>query len=125
MVRGMLSLIPQVKGVSEKIQAKRLVDKFLEHSRMFVFCAGGEEKYYLSSADWMRRNLDHRVEVAFPIYDKKIRHEIKDFLNLQWQDNVKAGIVNDNLESKPDDAAKPLVRFQDEIYTYLRNGLRI
>ena len=125
MVRGMFSLIPQVKGLSENIQAKRLVDKFLEHTRLFVFCAGGEEKYYLSSADWMSRNLDHRVEVAYPIYDKKIQREIKDFLNFQWQDNVKTGIVNSDNKSKRDDVTKPAVRAQYEIYTYLKNGLRI
>jgi len=123
MVRGMFSLIPQVKGLSENIQAKRLVDKFLEHTRLFVFCAGGEEKYYLSSADWMGRNLDHRVEVACPIYDKKIQQEIKDFLNLQWQDNLKTRIVNSDLKSKRDGAAKPVVRAQYEIYTYLTDGL--
>ncbi|TDJ03400.1 MAG: polyphosphate kinase 1 [Caldithrix sp.] len=124
MVRGMFSLIPQVKGLSENIQAKRLVDKFLEHTRLFVFCAGGEEKYYLSSADWMPRNLDSRVEVACPIYDKKIQREIKDFLNLQWQDNVKASIMNSDLKGKRDDAAQPVVRAQYEIYTYLTDGPR-
>ena len=123
MVRGMFSLIPQVKGLSENIQAKRLVDKFLEHTRLFVFCAGGEEKYYLSSADWMGRNLDHRVEVACPIYDKKIQREIKDFLNLQWQDNVKASIVNSDLGSKRDAVTQPAVRAQYEIYAYLTDGL--
>jgi len=95
MVRGMCSLLPNVKGLSENIQAKRIVDRFLEHTRLFVFCNGGEEKYYLSSADLMSRNLDHRVEVACPIYAKAIQQELRDFLDIQWQDNVKAVWVKD------------------------------
>jgi polyphosphate kinase len=90
---------------------------------LFIFCAGGEEKYYLSSADWMRRNLDHRVELTCPIYDKRIQQEIKDFLNLQWQDNVKAMKVNSGFESERDGLDKPVVRAQYEIYTYLTAGL--
>ncbi|NIW80666.1 MAG: polyphosphate kinase 1, partial [Calditrichae bacterium] len=100
MVRSMFSLIPGEENVSENIDAISIVDKFLEHSRFFVFCNGGENKYYLTSADWMPRNLDNRVEVTFPIYDPSIQQEIKEFINIQWQDNVKARILNPTLDNQ-------------------------
>ena len=123
MVRGMFSLIPQVKGMSENIQARRIVDRFLEHTRLFVFCAAGEEKYYLSSADWMPRNLDHRVEVACPIYDKRIRGEIKDFLDIQWKDNVKATSLNENLDNPNKKAPAKTIRAQVAFYEYCKRKL--
>ena len=72
-VRGMLSLVPGVKKVSEKIKAIGIVDRFLEHSRFLIFCNGGNEQIYISSADLMTRNLDHRIEVTCPIFDKNIK----------------------------------------------------
>ena len=70
-VRGICSLVPGVAGLSENIEAISIVDKYLEHSRIFVFCNAGDEKIYISSADWMVRNLDNRVEVAVPIFNEK------------------------------------------------------
>ena len=89
-VRGICILIPQVKGLSENIEVISIVDKYLEHCRAFVFCNNDDEKVYLSSADWMQRNLDFRVEVTFPVLSKKTKKQVIEFMNLQWQDNVKA-----------------------------------
>ncbi|MDZ7361666.1 MAG: polyphosphate kinase 1 [candidate division KSB1 bacterium] len=121
MVRGMFSLIPGSKEGTENIQAAAIVDKFLEHSRLFVFCGGGKKKYYLSSADLMSRNLDYRVEVACPIYDKTIQHEIDDFLHLQWQDNVKTRVLNKDLDNQYRHAnPEKQVRAQEALYEYFK-----
>lgn len=93
-IRGICSLIPGVKGVSENIEAVSIVDRFLEHSRIFIFHNNGKEDIYLSSADWMVRNLSHRIETTFPIYDPNLRKEILDFVKLQLEDNVKARIID-------------------------------
>ncbi|GIV32857.1 MAG: polyphosphate kinase [Chitinophagales bacterium] len=117
-VRSICSLIPQKKGLSENITAKSIVDRFLEHSRFYIFCNGGEEKYYISSADWMTRNLDHRSEVACPIYDPELQAEIKDIFNLQWADNVKARYLDEKqLNQYVRNKRNPL-RSQMEIYNY-------
>jgi len=94
-IRGICSLIPGVKGVSENIEAVSIVDRFLEHSRIFIFHNNGKQDIYLSSADWMVRNLSHRIETTFPIYDPELRKEILDFVKLQLQDNVKARVINE------------------------------
>jgi len=99
-VRGMFSLLPDEPERSENIEAMAIVDKYLEHSRIMVFCNGGAPKYFLSSADWMPRNLDGRVEVGFPIYDTSLQAELRAFLDLQWKDNVKARILDQNLENR-------------------------
>lgn len=120
MVRGMFSLIPGVKGMSENIEARTLVDKFLEHSRLLVFCNGGKEQIFLCSGDWMPRNLDHRVEVACPIYDEGLRREIKNFLDIQWQDNVKSRILDRNLTNTYNrNGGSQRLRAQLKIYDYL------
>jgi len=93
-IRGICSLIPGVKGVSENIEAVSIVDRYLEHSRIFIFHNNGKEDIYLSSADWMVRNLSHRIETTFPIYNPDLRKEILDFVKLQLQDNVKARIID-------------------------------
>jgi polyphosphate kinase len=121
MVRSMFALIPEVKGMSEHIHATCIVDRFLEHSRLMVFCAGGKEVYYFSSADCMERNFDQRVEVACPIYDQNIRQEIRDFLNIQWQDNVKSRILNEKLDNQykiSPSGAK--LRAQEKLYGYFK-----
>ncbi|QTN39302.1 polyphosphate kinase 1 [Cryomorphaceae bacterium] len=89
-VRGICSLISGIPGLSENIEAISIVDKFLEHARVYVFGAGEEAKIYISSADLMTRNLDNRVEVTVPIYDEEAKNEILDNLEIGWQDNVKS-----------------------------------
>ncbi len=98
-VRGICSLVPGIKDVSENIEVISIVDKYLEHSRILIFANDGDEKIYLSSADWMVRNLDNRVEVAVPVYHPEIQKEIKQFLEIQFQDTVKARIINQNQDN--------------------------
>jgi len=120
-VRGICCLIPNKKGVSENIEVISIIDKFLEHTRAYMFCNGGKNRTYLSSADWMGRNLDRRIEVAFPIYDVDIQKMIKEMLEIQWSDNVKARIIDgkeDNIFRK---FSLPAIRSQDETYNYLLN----
>jgi polyphosphate kinase len=93
-IRGMLSLIPGIKNISVKIEAIGIVDRFLEHSRFFIFCNGGNDQIYITSADLMTRNLDHRIEVTCPIFDKNIKCEIRKIFDIQWEDNVKARIFD-------------------------------
>jgi len=123
LVRGSCSLVPGIKGISENIQVYSIIDKYLEHSRILIFCNGGEEKIYISSADWMSRNLDQRCEVAIPIYDRKIQSEIKALLDIQFKDNTKARVI-DAKQSNIYKFAAPgekKVRSQDEIYNYFKS----
>jgi polyphosphate kinase len=123
-IRGICSLVPGIPGLSENIEAISIVDKYLEHSRIFVFCNGGEPKYYISSADWMTRNLDHRVEVACPIYNKSIQRELQAYLDIQWKDNLKARFLNavqDNQYRR--NTSNINVRAQEAIYEFLKSKL--
>lgn len=118
-IRGMCSLIPGVPGQSENIEVISIVDKFLEHSRIFVFCNNNEEKYYISSADLMPRNLDHRIEVACPIYDPALQMEIRDILEIQMKDNVKARIIDESQENRyRKSETGRQVQSQMELYKY-------
>ncbi|CAN5360658.1 polyphosphate kinase 1 [soil metagenome] len=119
-VRGTCSLVPRVKGFSENIEAISIVGRFLEHTRVFVFCNGGDEKYFISSADWMSRNLDHRSEVAVPVYDTESQLEIKQILNFQLRDNRKARILGGKEENtyKKTTSKNPVIA-QEEIRLYL------
>jgi polyphosphate kinase len=116
-IRGMCSLIPGVPELSENIEVISIVDKFLEHSRLFIFCNGGQELYFLSSADWMPRNLDHRIEVACPIYAKDIQREIKKIFEIQLKDNVKARIINQE-QDNPYKVSNPGRKLQSQVELY-------
>ncbi|MGC9344345.1 MAG: RNA degradosome polyphosphate kinase, partial [Bacteroidales bacterium] len=120
-VRGICSLIPGVKGQSENIEAISIVDKYLEHARIFVFANAGDPLYYISSADWMTRNLDHRIEVSAPVYDKEIQKELMDIINIQLKDNVKARIIDESQSNryKKTNSDKP-VRSQIELNQYYK-----
>ena len=117
-VRGICSLIPGVKSMSENIEVISIVDKFLEHSRIYIFGSNGDSKLYISSADWMARNIYNRVEVSCPIYDEDIKKEIIDTFNISWNDNVKARILNDSQENEYRRDDKEKVRSQFAIYDY-------
>jgi polyphosphate kinase len=119
-VRGMLSLVPKIKKISENIEAIGIVDRFLEHSRFFIFCNGGNEQIYISSADLMTRNLDHRIEVTCPIFDKSIRSEIRKIFDIQWGDNVKARIFDEAQSNKFVKAEKEISQSQLEVYKYIK-----
>lgn len=93
-VRGICCLVPGVKDLSENISAISIVDRYLEHTRAYVFGNNGRPLVYLSSADWMGRNLDRRVEVAFPLIDATIKQELLDLLEIQWSDRVKARLID-------------------------------
>ncbi len=99
-VRSMFSLQAGVPGLSDNIEAISIVDKYLEHSRIFAFANGGQPLFFLSSADLMPRNLDQRIEVTFPIYDPSVRRELESFLELQWNDNVKARALDKDLSNQ-------------------------
>ncbi len=90
LVRGICCLKPDIPGISENIEVRSIIGRFLEHSRIFYFKNGGDEEFYLSSADWMSRNLHKRVELMYPIYDLKIREKLRDILDIYWSDNSKA-----------------------------------
>lgn len=121
-VRGICCLIPGIKGMSQNIRVTSIVDRYLEHERVFIFYNNGDEIIYLSSADWMTRNLNRRIEIAFPIYDEKIKRIIKDIIQIKLNDNVKARIVNEKQSNNfyyglPDS----LHRSQHEVYEYLKS----
>jgi len=124
-VRGVCSLIPGVKGMSENIEAVSIVDYFLEHSRSFIFCNNNDPEVYISSADFMSRNLDGRVEVTCPIYDESIKKQIIDTFNLSWKGNVKARYHSEKFENKYRVRAEgePIFRAQHETYNYYKERL--
>jgi len=93
-IRGICSLVPRVNGLSKNINVISIVDRYLEHSRIFIFNNNGNPKIYAGSADWMKRNLSRRIEVVFPIYDKNIKKEILEIIQIQLEDNVKARIID-------------------------------
>lgn len=117
-IRGICCLIPGVEGMSENIEAISVVDKFLEHPRLFIFGNEGDPKVYISSADWMTRNLDHRVEVGCPIYDGDVKQELIDTFEISWKDNQKARVFSKVQDNAYKDDDKPKVRSQFALYDY-------
>lgn len=121
-IRGICCLIPEVKGLSENIEAISIVDKYLEHPRVLIFGDDGEENIYISSSDWMTRNLDNRVEITCPIYDEDIKQEMIDTFNICWNDNVKARVLTkaqNNIYRDLNNTDK--YRSQVETYQYYLN----
>jgi len=122
-VRGICCLVPGVKGMSENIEVVSIIDKFLEHTRLYIFCNDNKPKVYISSADWMTRNIDNRVEVSCPIYQESIKTEIIDTFNICWSDNVKARILNETQDNTYKRNNAPKIRAQFATYDYLKNKL--
>jgi len=122
-VRGICCLIPGVKGMSENIEAISVVDKFLEHPRSFIFGNNGDPKIFITSADWMTRNLDYRVEVGCPIYDKDIKQELIDTFEISWSDNLKARIFSQKQDNAYKKIKGPEVRSQFALYDYYKAKL--
>lgn len=122
-IRGICCLIPGVKGMSENIEAISVVDKFLEHTRIFIFGNDGDPKVYISSADWMTRNLDFRVEVGCPIYDPEIKQELLDTFEIAWEDNVKARVFNTEQNNAYRKNDSPKLRSQFAVYEYYKKML--
>ncbi|MCC8426131.1 polyphosphate kinase 1 [Mucilaginibacter sp. UR6-11] len=124
-VRGMCCLVPGVKGYSENIEVISIIDKYLEHARVHIYCNGGDELIYLTSADFMSRNIDSRVEVGFPIYDKRIKKEVRDIINIQLSDNTKSREINSQNSNKYHKTKSDLpVRAQIDIYNYLKSNIQ-
>lgn len=94
-VRGICSIVPQKKGYSKNIEIRSIVDRFLEHARVYYFYNDGQEDVYLASADWMERNLYYRIETAFPVYSAQLKQEVLKMLDIQWKDNMKSRIVDE------------------------------
>lgn len=122
-IRGICCLVPGVKGMSENIEAISVVDKFLEHPRVFIFANEEDPKIYISSADWMTRNLMNRVEVGCPIYDKDIKQELIDAFEICWSDNMKARIFSDKQDNAYRENNEPKVRSQFALYDYYAKKL--
>ncbi|MDG2433560.1 polyphosphate kinase 1 [Flavobacterium sp.] len=125
-VRGICSLIPGVKGMSANIEAISIVDNYLEHSRIYIFGNAGQTEVYISSADFMTRNLDGRVEVTCPIYDQEIKKELIENFDLGWKGNVKARYHSENLDNKYRDSnGEPVFRAQLETYKYYQSKVNV
>ncbi|MBO9619649.1 MAG: polyphosphate kinase 1 [Niabella sp.] len=120
-VRGIFCMLSQNKKFKHKVTAISIVDEYLEHARVFVFHNEGKPKVYISSADWMMRNLEHRVEATCPVADPKLKSELIDILNIQLSDNVKARLLDNELKNKYVHASTKKIRSQEAIYNYLFN----
>ena len=119
-IRGICSLVPGQKGMSENIEVVSIVDKYLEHARVFIFANDNDPRFYLASFDWMTRNIDFRSEVGVPIYDKILQKQLLDIMELQWSDNSKARYIDANQSNRYKKIdLKNKVRAQDAIYKYL------
>lgn len=119
-IRGICSLVPNIPGISENIEAVSIVDKFLEHSRVFIFHNDGKPEYYFGSADLMTRNLDFRIEIVTPVLDDKLQKLIQQTMNIQWNDNVKARVFNkeQNNVRKLKTLSATAIRSQDMTYNF-------
>ena len=117
-VRGICCLIPGIKGMSENIEVISIVDKYLEHPRVYMFKNAGDSKVYLSSADFMTRNIENRVEVAVPIYDSILKQDIQDVFEIAWNDNVKARKINGQEQNVFVENGEEEIRSQWKIHDY-------
>ena len=122
-IRGIFCMVTENVKFDKPIKAVSIVDEYLEHARVWIFHNGGKEKIFVSSADWMVRNLDHRVEASCPIFDESIKKELKDIINIQLHDNVKARWLNNALTNDYVEADGIQVRSQVETYNYLHNKI--
>jgi len=120
-VRGICRLVPGIKGYTDNIKVISIIDRFLEHGRVYIFCNDGKEVIYISSADWMKRNLDWRVEVAVPIKDPDLHNELRAIINLQLHDNTKARQIVKSQDNPYVLKKGPLnIRTQEAVYEYLK-----
>jgi polyphosphate kinase len=122
-IRGIFCMVTENTKFDKPIKAVSIVDEYLEHARVWIFHNGGKEKIFISSADWMVRNLDHRVEATCPIFDESIKKELKDIISIQLRDNVKARWLNNALSNDYVEADGVQIRSQVETYNYLHNKI--
>lgn len=123
-VRGVFCAVIDQKKFKHQIKAISIVDEYLEHGRIWLFHNRGDEVIYISSADWMVRNLDYRIEVAVPILDVGIQEELKNILDLKLRDNVKARVLDRDLSNHYVQGTKKKVRSQLAIYQYLKRNCK-
>jgi polyphosphate kinase len=119
-IRGICSLIPGVKGLSENIEIYSIVDRFLEHARVMIFHNAGDEIVLIGSADWMTRNIDHRIEVLCPVLDESIQKQLKEHLEIQFNGNVKARVLNRTLNNKYRKQEGDVFHSQMKTYEYFK-----
>jgi len=124
-IRGIFCMFSQNDKFIIPVKAISIVDEYLEHARVWLFHNGGKEKMFISSADWMVRNLDHRVEASCPIFDERIKQELKDILNIQLHDNVKARWLDNALSNEYVRTPGEKIRSQVETYNYLHQKILI
>jgi polyphosphate kinase len=124
-IRGIFCMVTENTKFDKPIKAISIVDEYLEHARVWIFHNGGKEKIFISSADWMVRNLDHRVEATCPIFDESIKKELKDIINIQLRDNVKGRWLNNELTNDYVEADGVQIRSQEETYNYLHNKIKL
>ena len=118
-LRGNCSLVTGIPGVSETIRINGIIDRYLEHSRIFIFAAGGEEKCFIGSADWMPRNLDNRVEVVTPVYDPAIKADLRTVVDYGLRDTCQGRIVDGRGENLPwTTGEEQPFRSQEELYKH-------
>ena len=120
-VRGICCLIPGYKNMSKNIEVISIVDRYLEHTRFMIFNSNDNNKVFISSADWMTRNLDNRVEVTCPILQEDLKKEILDIFNIYWSDNIKSRLVNSNSKSRITNQKS--FRSQEKMYNYYLNKI--
>jgi polyphosphate kinase len=122
LVRGMCSLIPELEGLSDNIRVISIVDRYLEHDRIYIFENGGDKQVYLSSADWMTRNIDYRIEVAAPLLDPRLKQRVLDIIELLFSDTVKARYIDKELSNRyVQRGNRRKVRAQLAIYDYIKS----
>jgi polyphosphate kinase len=122
-VRSICCLVPGVPGMSENISIKRIVDRYLEHGRIFIFHNNGHSEVYMGSADWMNRNVYRRIEVCFPVSNERIKEEIMTMVDLQWNDNVQAVMLNNKIENVVITDNNPQIRSQQAICELLNHKI--
>lgn len=119
-IRSICCLVPGLKGVSENITVRRLVDRYLEHTRLLIFGTGEEAEVIMGSADLMNRNLNHRIEVCIPVKNAGLKKELTDYFEIQWKDNDKAVELTSDLEQEKVNAGSVRTNAQESIYKYLQ-----
>ena len=122
-MRGMCTMLPGVPELSDNVTGISIVDRYLEHPRVYTFYNRGQPRYYIGSADLMTRNLDYRVEVLTPVHDTDAQQLLQDVLDQQWHDNVKARVLDEGQSNEMIGGRKSVkIRSQESIHRYLQTG---
>jgi polyphosphate kinase len=119
-VRGICRLIPGVAGMSENIAVRRIVGRYLEHGRIYIFHHGGDEQLFIGSADWMERNICRRIEVCCPVYDERLQSQLKKIIQLELDDNLEAVRINESLQNVPVPIKGKAIASQFETYQLIK-----